>query len=76
MVIKNYIFSRLLYSIFIFIILRFMDVNGLIRHNTGFCIEMLEDKTSIIMTDCNQNNERQKWFWKNNKKLKTSDKNN
>ncbi len=53
-----------------------MDVNGLIRHNTGFCIEMLEDKTSIIMADCNQNNERQKWFWKKNNKLKTSDKNN
>lgn len=38
--------------------------NGLIKHESGFCIEMGEDKVSIYMQTCDSENPRQVWKWK------------
>jgi hypothetical protein len=39
-------------------------VNGLIKHESGFCIEIDTDKTGISMQKCDSNNPRQLWKWK------------
>jgi polypeptide N-acetylgalactosaminyltransferase len=38
--------------------------DGLIKHQSGFCIEMGQDKVSIYMSECDRNNNRQLWKWK------------
>jgi len=38
--------------------------NGLLKHESGFCVEISEDKVSIYMQECNVNNARQIWKWK------------
>ncbi len=40
------------------------DQTGLIKHQSGFCIEMGLDKVSIYMSECDRNNNRQVWKWK------------
>lgn len=39
-------------------------VDGLIKHESGFCIELGVDKVSVFMQECNANNPRQVWKWK------------
>ena len=46
----------------------FMDDDGLIHHKKGLCIQLLDDKTSIVMAECNKNNIQQKWLWRKNEK--------
>jgi len=41
-----------------------MNESNLIQHESGFCIEMLEDKASIVMQRCDAKNPRQVWRWK------------
>jgi len=41
-----------------------MNENNLIEHESGFCIEMLEDRASIVMQRCDAKNPRQVWRWK------------
>ena len=38
--------------------------NGLIRHQSGYCIEINSDKIGIFMQRCDLNNPRQIWKWK------------
>lgn len=38
--------------------------NGLIKHESGFCIELGSDKVSVFMQECDSNNQRQLWKWK------------
>ena len=47
-----------------------MEDDDLIRHESGLCMELLEDKSSVVMSECDVNNERQKWIWKKNEKIK------
>lgn len=44
--------------------------NGLIKHESGFCIEMGEDKVSIYMQTCDSENPRQVWKWKKREQKK------
>ena len=41
-----------------------MEDDGLIHHDTGYCIEILDDKTSLVMGVCDKHNAHQKWIWK------------
>ena len=41
-----------------------MEDDGLIHHDSGFCLEMLDDKKNLVMAECDKNNSRQKWIWK------------
>ena len=46
-----------------------MDEDGLIHHQTEVCLELDQDKSSLVMAECNKNNPLQKWIWeKNNNK--------
>jgi hypothetical protein len=36
----------------------------LIYHESGFCLEVLGDKESLVMGNCDRSNERQRWIWK------------
>ena len=38
--------------------------NGLIKHDSGFCMELSQDKVSIFMQECNPSNTHQLWKWK------------
>ena len=38
--------------------------NGLIRHKSGYCIEISSDKAGIYMEKCDPSNPRQIWKWK------------
>lgn len=38
--------------------------NGLIKHESGFCIEIGDDKVSMYMAECNPANSRQVWKWR------------
>ena len=43
---------------------RMDNEEDLIYHRSGFCLEVLDDKESLVMANCDRNNERQKWIWK------------
>jgi len=45
--------------------------NGLIKHESGYCIELAEDRVGIFMQECDSNNKRQLWKWKK-RETKTS----
>lgn len=49
-----------------------MEENGLIKHSSGFCIEILQDKSSIVMQRCDASNQRQIWQWKKRDEIKKS----
>ena len=36
---------------------------GLIKHRTGYCVEMTEDNSGLVMNKCNRHNVRQLWSW-------------
>ncbi|RNA38256.1 polypeptide N-acetylgalactosaminyltransferase 9 [Brachionus plicatilis] len=38
--------------------------DGLIKHESGYCIELGTDRVSIFMQECDRNNIRQLWKWK------------
>jgi hypothetical protein len=38
--------------------------NGLIKHQSGFCLEIDSDKVGIYMQTCDPSNPRQLWKWK------------
>ena len=38
--------------------------NDLIYHESGFCLEIMEDKESLVMAKCDKTNKRQVWTWK------------
>ena len=44
--------------------------DGLIRHQSGYCIEIDSDKVGIYMQKCDPSNPRQVWKWKKRDKLK------
>jgi polypeptide N-acetylgalactosaminyltransferase len=39
-------------------------VDGQIKHESGYCIELGVDKVSVFMQECDKNNVRQLWKWK------------
>ena len=41
-----------------------------IRHNSGYCLELLEnDPSGLVLNECDQSNEWQKWIWKKKEKV-------
>jgi polypeptide N-acetylgalactosaminyltransferase len=42
--------------------------NGMIRHESGFCMELGVDKVSMFMSECNTSNQRQIWKWRRREK--------
>ena len=41
-----------------------IDYDGAIHHESGFCVELHEDKAHIIVANCSKSNDKQKWLWK------------
>lgn len=42
--------------------------NGLLRHRgTKRCLELSQDGSQLLMSECSSNSERQIWIWKRNK---------
>ena len=47
--------------------------NDLIKHHSGFCMELSQDKKSIFMQECDPSNTHQVWKWRRrDKKLEKS----
>jgi polypeptide N-acetylgalactosaminyltransferase len=44
---------------------------GLIKHESGFCIELGADKVGIFMQNCNKDNRHQQWIWKKRENKKS-----
>jgi polypeptide N-acetylgalactosaminyltransferase len=38
--------------------------NGMIKHESGFCLEVGEDKVAMYMQECDPANNRQVWKWR------------
>ena len=38
--------------------------NGLIKHDSSFCMELSKDKVGIFMQECNPSNTYQVWKWR------------
>ena len=45
-----------------------MDNDGLIHHNSGYCLE-LNNQADIVMEECKKYNQRQMWLWKKVEKI-------
>ena len=37
--------------------------NSMIKHSSGFCVEVSQDEQSVFMSTCNTHNTRQFWSW-------------
>ena len=47
-------------------------VDGLIKHESGYCIELDTDKVGIFMQECDKNKLRQLWKWKKREDKKSN----
>ena len=49
-----------------------VEEDGSIHHNSGYCLEMLEssvmNEKTLVMAECNKKNILQKWIWNVNEK--------
>jgi hypothetical protein len=46
--------------------------NGLIKHNSGLCLEISRKDYKLFMNECHLRNDRQIWRWKHTNDLMTN----